>query len=226
MRTPIRLALPLILTLTLTSAGCGGTSTPPGDQYTYKDVTVAVTPNTTSLAVNATQQFTATVTNAPDNVTWATFHGTLDQKGAYIAPAVPPVCTQDEITTGCLQGYDNVRAIVFYLDPETLASGTALGYQQFIITAPSVTAGITPATATVPLGATQQFTPYAVGNLNLAYTLQVGGVTGGSTSLGTISSTGLYTAPTAMPMTGPTVTITVISQADPTKSATATITLQ
>jgi hypothetical protein len=35
----------------------------------------------------------------------------------------------------------------------------------------------------------------------------------------------LYTAPAAMPMTGNTVTITVISQADPTKTQTAIVTL-
>ena len=36
----------------------------------------------------------------------------------------------------------------------------------------------------------------------------------------------LYTAPATMPMSGNTVTITVISQADPSKTASSTITLQ
>jgi hypothetical protein len=61
----------------------------------------------------------------------------------------------------------------------------------------------------------------------------VNGVTGGSTSTGTIVLTAilgpgayLYTAPATMPMSGNTVTVTVISQADPTKTASSVITLQ
>jgi hypothetical protein len=66
--------------------------------------------------------------------------------------------------------------------------------------------------------------------VNRAYTLQVQGVTGGSTAYGTITqdsvNAGLYTAPAAMPVTGKTVVVTVVSAADPTKTATATATLQ
>lgn len=104
--------------------------------------------------------------------------------------------------------------------------------QTFVVTAPSVTVGLSPATATVALNATQQFTGYAVGNVNNALTWQVNGVTGGSTANSTIAplvngfpGVYLYTAPTAIPMTGDTVTLTAISQADPTKTASSTITL-
>jgi hypothetical protein len=93
--------------------------------------------------------------------------------------------------------------------------------------------GLSPLTTTVALGGTEQFLGYAVGNVSTALTWQVNGVTGGSAATGTISNTvtadyegGLYTAPTVMPMTGDTVTITMISQADPTKTMTATVTLQ
>jgi hypothetical protein len=77
-----------------------------------------------------------------------------------------------------------------------------------------------------------QFTGYAVGNLNKALNWQVNGVTGGSTATGTIGpavnqppDVYLYTAPSATPMTGNTVTLTIISEADPTKTASSTITL-
>jgi len=93
--------------------------------------------------------------------------------------------------------------------------------------------GLSPLTTTVPLGGTEQFLGYAVGNTNTGLTWQVNGVTGGSAATGTISNTvtadyegGLYTAPTVMPMTGNTVTITVISQADPTELLKATVELQ
>ncbi len=99
-----------------------------------------------------------------------------------------------------------------------------------VITAASVTTGISPLTASVALNGTQQFNGYAVGNTNNGVTWQVNGVTGGSTAAGTITTSstagGLYTAPAAMPMTGKTVTITAISQADPTKTASAVVTLR
>ena len=97
------------------------------------------------------------------------------------------------------------------------------------ITAPSVTAGISPLTASVALNGTQQFNGYAVGNTDNGVTWQVNGVTGGSTATGTVTTSstagGLYTAPAAMPMTGSTVTVTAISQADGTKSASAVVAL-
>ena len=97
------------------------------------------------------------------------------------------------------------------------------------ITAPSVTAGISPLTVSVALNGSQQFNGYAVGDTNNGVTWQVNGVTGGSTAAGTVTTSstagGLYTAPAAMPMTGSTVTVTAISQADPTKSASAVVTL-
>jgi hypothetical protein len=212
---PVSLVLALITAL----AGCGS-----GSNFSYQNVTVTISPNVASLPVNGTQQFSTTTTNAPNLPIWFSSGGSISSAGLFTAPSTPPVYTQDSITAGAIQGTATVTAYVENSLTNVLSAATAT--QSIVITAPSVTTGITPATITVHLGTTQQFTPYAVGNANNAYTLQVGGVTGGSTSLGTISATGLYTAPATMPMTGSTVTITVISQADPTKSATATITLQ
>ncbi len=50
------------------------------------------------------------------------------------------------------------------------------------------------------------------------------GVLGGNTTVGTISSGGLYTAPASVPLPA-TVNITATSAADPTKSASATVTI-
>jgi hypothetical protein len=109
----------------------------------------------------------------------------------------------------------------------------------FAITASEVTTGITPATATVALGATAEFYGYAVGNVNNGITWQVEGVTGGSAATGTIVNTGYtptgggayvwpgtYTAPATMPLSGNTVTVTAVSLADSTKSSSAAVTLQ
>jgi hypothetical protein len=138
----------------------------------------------------------------------------------YTAPATPP--------------------IYFYPDPLIPAGtvklrtldGFAIVETNFAITAPSVTTGFyAPLSTSVALGSTLNINAYAVGSINNALTLQVNSVTGGSASSGTIAPFGniygqyQYTAPTAMPMTGSTITLTVISQADPSKSSNLTLTL-
>ena len=62
---------------------------------------------------------------------------------------------------------------------------------------PSVT--VSPATANVQEGSQQQFTAQVSNTNDNAVTWQVNGVTGGNTSVGTISSSGLYTAPSVIP---------------------------
>ena len=144
----------------------------------------------------------------------------------YTAPATPPVYAS-------AGNNSSEQGFVSLIANGTIAagSGTAGMHIQIpiVITAASVTTGISPLTASVALNGTQQFNGYAVGNTNNGVTWQVNGVTGGSMATGIITTTsgagGLYTAPAAMPMTGSTVTVTAISQADPTKSASAVVTL-
>jgi len=62
---------------------------------------------------------------------------------------------------------------------------------------PSVT--ISPATANVQEGSQQQFTALVSNTSDQAVTWQVNGVTGGNPTVGTISATGLYTAPAVIP---------------------------
>lgn len=81
----------------------------------------------------------------------------------------------------------------------------------------SVTVAVSPTTATVVKSATQQFSASVQGTSNTSVTWTVNGG-------GTISTTGLYTAPAAVPNPA-TVTITATSAADATKSATATVTV-
>src|SRR5205814_3576343 len=70
----------------------------------------------------------------------------------------------------------------------------------------------------------QQFTATVQNTSNTAVTWQVSGVTGGNATVGTISSSGLYTAPAVVPNPA-IVTVTAVSQADPTKSASAQVTI-
>lgn len=88
----------------------------------------------------------------------------------------------------------------------------------------TTTVTISPATATVGTGLTQQFTGTVTNNSNTAVTWQVNGVSGGTSTVGTITTAGLYTAPTIVP-TPATVTVTAVSQAVTTQSATAGVTI-
>lgn len=83
---------------------------------------------------------------------------------------------------------------------------------------------VTPATANVQEGSTQQFTAM-VTNSSSAVTWLVNGVSGGSAATGTVSSTGLYTAPLVIPNPA-SITITAQLQSDTTilSNAVATIT--
>ncbi|HEY1492415.1 MAG TPA: hypothetical protein VGF35_07285, partial [Steroidobacteraceae bacterium] len=91
-------------------------------------------------------------------------------------------------------------------------------------TAAPVTVSVSPSTATVQTGGTQAFSATVANSSNSAVTWQVGGVSGGNATLGTISSAGLYTAPNAVPAPAQ-VSITAVAAADATQSGTATVTI-
>ncbi len=89
---------------------------------------------------------------------------------------------------------------------------------------PQISVTISPTTASVPINTTQQFTDTVTGTSNTAVTWSVNGVMGGNSTVGTISNTGLYTAPGTVPSPAM-VTVTATSQADTTKSASAGVTI-
>jgi len=89
---------------------------------------------------------------------------------------------------------------------------------------PAVAISISPDTASVVVDATKQFAATVSNTSNTSVTWSVNSTVGGNTTAGTISSTGLYTAPDLVPSSG-SVTVTATSQADSTKSASATVSL-
>ena len=88
-----------------------------------------------------------------------------------------------------------------------------------------VTVAVAPLATAVQVSATQQFTATVAGNANQAVTWQVNGVNGGDPANGTISPSGLYTAPGAIPTAGY-VTISALSQADGVTKGSATASIQ
>jgi hypothetical protein len=107
----------------------------------------------------------------------------------------------------------------------SFATGAATAMAQVNVT-------ISPAVISLGTMATQPFTATVSGSTNTAVSWQVNGVAGGSSTEGLISTTvlgtaneALFLAPAAVPSPS-VVSVTAISLADPTKSATATVTIQ
>jgi hypothetical protein len=176
-------------------------------------VSVTVSPKTATVITGLTQQFAATVTNTSNTaVTWQVNNvtggnntvGTISATGLYTAPAAVPSGT---ITVKAISQADSTRS-----DTATVT----------VVLPVSVT--VSPKTPSVQVGLTQQFTATVANTSNTAVTWQVNNVTGGNSTVGTISAAGLYTAPAAAPSPA-TVTVKAISAADNTKSDTATVTV-
>lgn len=87
---------------------------------------------------------------------------------------------------------------------------------------PSVT--VTPSTANVAEGGSQQFTATVTGISSSAVTWQVNGVTGGTAATGLINGNGLYTAPVLIPKPA-SITITAVSQSETNVSGNSIVTI-
>ncbi len=119
-----------------------------------------ILPTSAIVTVGTTQQFTAA-----GATTWSASAGTVSASGLYTAPASLPSNTSVSVTASGPNG-------------SATAAVSLVG---------AVAQTISPASATVPLGKTQQFTS--------------AGATTWTASAGTISSTGLFTAPASVPGT-------------------------
>lgn len=188
---------------------------PNSGQAAQAGVSVSVSPASASVQVNAQKQFTATVTgNANQSVTWDV-NGTVGGNsaagfidsitGLYTAPTSPV----------------NVA-----IHATSVAVPPAAGSAAVSVTnpPPPVSIGISPTSATVRVGKTKQFTAAVLNTSNTAVVWKVNGITGGNTTVGTISSGGLYRAPSPVPSPA-TVTVTATSVADTSKSASASVTV-
>jgi serine protease len=92
------------------------------------------------------------------------------------------------------------------------------------LSTPAIEVAVCPQTDSINAGASQSFSATLANTSNAAVTWQVNGIAGGNATVGTISGTGMYTAPTAVPSPA-TVTVTAVSAADTTRSAAAQLTI-
>jgi len=182
------------------------TSTTPSNPPSGSGVTsVAITPASASTAVGGTLSFSAVVSGTTTNraVTWHASTGSISAAGVYTAPAAA--------------GTSVVTAT-------SVADPTKVGMATIAVTAtptnnpspsPTVTAvTVSPAAASSVTGGTLSFTASVSGTTtNKAVTWKA--------ALGTITSTGLYTAPA----NAGTDTVTATSDADASKSASSAVTV-
>jgi YD repeat-containing protein len=103
----------------------------------------------------------------------------------------------------------------------TATLGTATSPKAFRVLGPIT---ITPTSAQLQVGRTQQFTALAQGGIAITPFWEVNNVRGGNAAVGTISAAGLYTAPAVLPAQA-TVTVTALDKDDITTAASATVTL-
>jgi hypothetical protein len=132
--------------------------------------------------------------------------GTVSTAGLYTAPTVLPSTTTVAVTA------------ISQADTTKTASATVT------LTAPTVTISISPKTATVAAGGSVQFTPTVTStDNNTAVSWSVNGCAVSATC-GSVSSTGLYTAPLSPPKES--ITVTATSKSNATFTASAPITVQ
>ncbi len=187
--------------------GCSGVN---NAGITTTQVSVSVTPTTASVVAGstATQQFAATVQGSSNTaVTWAVVAGpsstagTISSAGLYTPPS---------------QAGTNTVIATSVADTTKSANATVT-----VTAAPVVSVSLSPTSAIVAAGATSQFTATVQNATNTSVTWSVDTITDGNATVGTISATGLYTAPTTLGAH----TITAASVANSAITASATITV-
>jgi hypothetical protein len=185
-------------------------------------VSVSVSPAAANLQLSGTQQFTATVTgNSNTGVTWQaggvaggnSTYGTITADGLYTAPA-----------SGSTPFGASITAIS---KVDATKSGTAS-----VTVHGAISISLAPNPVSVTTFGSQQFTATVSGTSTTGVTWQVNGVSGGSSATGTITQTGLYRAPNAVPTKAAngksqtaTVTVSAISQADSTVVSSVVVTV-
>ena len=200
------------------------TSTSTAYPNVFASSSVKIDPNTSTISVSIsplsipyagtspepTQQFTATVTGTTDTaVNWYvegvlggnSTVGTISSSGLFTPPEFPFAPLID--ITAVSVADPTKSATAYQLVGSCSASGGSC----------EVLLGISPENLSIAPGASQQFTSVMEGASDSSVSWSVNGISGGNAAVGTITSTGLYTAPTglASAVAG---TIALLSQAD------------
>ena len=179
--------------------------------------TAAVAPSITTqpasqtVTVGQTATFSVTASGtAPLSYQWRR-NGTAISGATSASYATPPATISDS---------GSPFAVTVSNSTGSVTSNTAI----LTVDATPVAITVNPNNATVTVGSAQQFVGNVTGTSNTAATWTVSGAGCTGAACGTISVNGLYVPPVSVP-SPPTVTVKAISVADPTKSASASVTI-
>lgn len=226
--------LALLAATALSSCGGKGTSTTVS--------TVAITPTSITVPLNTTTTFTAVVTltdssvSTTTTVTWevnGVSGGDLATIGS-IAPAAdnqlqgiytaPPSVPTQTIAGVTQVGQVSITAVTTQVSSTSgsTSTGTVTSNSAIVTVGAGSGLAVTPTSATVPAGATQQFSALLNGLNDTSAKWSITPSTPAST-YGAISATGLYTAPLTPPPGG----VVTVTATDPaaTQPATSTVTV-
>ena len=199
--------------VTAQSAAQPGASASASIQLTAVPVSISISPTSTSVQLGGKQQFSASVSGTSNtSVTWlvdgtaggSSALGTISSSGLYTAPSSMPSAS---IT----------------VTAQSIAQSGASASASVQLSAPVVSVSVSPSGATVVEGQTQQFSALVSGTSNTVVNWFVSGVSGGSSTVGTVTSSGLYTAPASIPSGQ--VVVTAQSAASPSNSGNASVTV-
>lgn len=160
-------------------------------------ISVTISPASSSLLAGGTEQFRAFVQGSSNTgVTWSTTAGTFSAGGYFTAPSVSSASV---VTVTATSLADNTKR--------------AHAYVTVSPSGPSVSVTVSPSPVALHSGNSQQFNALVQGSSNT-------GVTWSATS-GTVSSSGMFSAPTVSSSTN--VTVTATSVVDSTKKSSASV---
>jgi hypothetical protein len=197
-------SLPVALAAPPQSSGSGGSGS-----------TVTLVLNgAASVTLGTSSQYVATVTGSTNTgVTWSVEGvaggnptvGSISANGTYTAPANAPQSSNVTITATSLADSSVSKSLAVTLSAPQTRGGNGGG--------PAVALALSGPTS-VTLGASSQYAAKVTGTSNVAVTWSVNGIVGGTTKVGSISTKGLYKAPSTAPQSS-NITITATSAADP-----------
>jgi hypothetical protein len=189
----------------LITAGCGGGGGG-GSTVQQPQVVVTVFPSKATVPIGTLQPFTDSVSGTTNTaVNWSASAGTIDQAGNYSAPASAPSGGTATVTATSVS------------NPSASSSAVVT------VTTKPVTLSISPINKTLKAGFSQLYAATVSGTTNTAVSWSVIAMPGDPNYPGNVAH-GTYTAPSPVAATD-TFSIIATSDADPTKTASASVTV-
>jgi hypothetical protein len=152
-----------------------------------------------------------------------TIQGTTTSKASVVAPSCGIGTVSLTVTDDA--GRTDTANVVITATSATTSAPAAAGQNTCSLVPAAVQVEVCPATASVQAGSgSQAFSATLANTTNTTVAWQVDGIVGGNSTLGTISSAGIYTAPAAVPSPA-TITVSAVSAADSSGEGSAQVTV-